>query len=344
VRNRASLPLLLTQEGYFVKSLERDGTPHGVYGAEKYGYFECVANVDAVALGVAEGGTAESIMRKLTSIEGMRPAHFLPTSYPGLDDTYRSYGSAELDGHGFWRAGDWVNGGCWGTVEGRAVVAYLKTGRFDDAAASVAQAYEWTKNYRMDAPWSQWGVNTRNDWSDRAGQPEVSVMIDNFAIPAGLMRGVFEYEYAANSLKLTPHLPPSLQSLAQHAPIYWGGKEIYISCSNGAEITGLTIDGRPAGTFDEDSAWLDFDGLAQSSVICIEMDGIKPKPPKPLADGRTLAQACADALERRKATPFDDSSQTLRPMTEAKKKQIVGLYEQALRRAADLFPEEGAAG
>lgn len=32
------LPLLMTDEGYFIKSLDPDGTRHGIYGATPYGY------------------------------------------------------------------------------------------------------------------------------------------------------------------------------------------------------------------------------------------------------------------------------------------------------------------
>ena len=327
-KNQASLPLLQTEEGYYVKSLEKDGTRHGVYGAEQYGYFECVANVDAIALGVCDQETAEKIYAKIASIEGLRPAHFLPTNYPGLDDTYKNYGGADLGKHGFWCAGDWVNGGCWGTVEGRAVLAYLKLGRFEDAAASVAAAWEWTRNYRMDAPWSQWGVNTHNPWSDRKDQPEVSVMIDNFAIPAGFVRGVFDCEYAADTLTITPHLPKGLKFLAQNVPIYWGEKAIYISVANGSRVTGLTVNGRTLGSYDNNTVCLEFDILDQVSLVCIGMDGQMPAPAVPLEDHRTLAQACADALEQRKNTPFGASNETLRPMTEAKARQIVELYEQ----------------
>ena len=340
-QNMASLPLLLTDEGYFVKSLETNGTKHGVYAAERFGYFESVVSVDAIALGVADRNTAESILQKIASIEGLRPAGFLPKNYPGLDDTYKNYGSAYMDDR-YWNPGDWVNGGCWGTVEGRAILAYLKLGRFEDAAASVKQAYEWTKNYRMDAPWCQYGVNTHNEWSDRENQPEVSVMIDNFAIPAALLRGIFEYEYTADTLKLTPHLPACIQCLSQKVPIFWGGKELYISCANGAAITGLTIDGRPADCFDDGCVWLRFDDLAQVSSVCIEMDGEKPEPPTQIsAQGKDwLVRACAEALEKRKNTPLDSTSQTLRPMTEAKKEQIIQLYRQALLRAEKLLKED----
>ena len=37
---RRGLPLLTTDEGYFIRSLDPDGVKHGVFGAEQHGYFE----------------------------------------------------------------------------------------------------------------------------------------------------------------------------------------------------------------------------------------------------------------------------------------------------------------
>ena len=48
------LSSLITDEGYFVKSIDPDGTRHGVYGAKKHGYFESSPNHDAIAFHVAD--------------------------------------------------------------------------------------------------------------------------------------------------------------------------------------------------------------------------------------------------------------------------------------------------
>ena len=49
---KQGLPLLATEDGYFIKSLDPDGVRHGVYGAEKHGYFEASPNHDAIAFRV----------------------------------------------------------------------------------------------------------------------------------------------------------------------------------------------------------------------------------------------------------------------------------------------------
>jgi len=371
--NTESMPLIKTDEGYFVKSVEKNGIKHGVYGAEKFGYFESVSNVDAIATGAADEETAQNIYKKIASISKMLPTGFLPTNYPGLDDMYMKYGTSDLSDlpDVFLHSGSWVNGGVWGTIEGRTVLAYFKLDKIEDAVRSAGIAYEWTKNYRMDAPWSQWGANTYNYWSDCDGRPEVSVMIDNFAVPAAVLRGVFDYEYSADMLKLTPHLPASLKEVKQNRPIYWGGKEIYISCSGGEKITGVTVNGQGIDTFDNKSVYLNFDSLPQTAIVAIGADGANPdsadvftraqrlpdisfdnpeinekyrqvksfleKEPDREAAGGRLAVECAQALYERIHTEFDASNETLRPMTDVKKTQIIDLYEQAFLRAANRY-------
>ena len=85
---RKGLPLLTTDEGYFIKYLDPDGTRHGVYGAEQHGYFEAVSNHDAICFRVADDSQAEKIYQKIASIPGLRPHDFIITNCPGLDDMY----------------------------------------------------------------------------------------------------------------------------------------------------------------------------------------------------------------------------------------------------------------
>jgi len=54
----------------------------------------------------------------------------------------------------------------------------------------------------MDAPWSQRGENTHNVWSDTGTNQVdgVAIMVDNFAIPAATVRGLFDYDYRFDRL------------------------------------------------------------------------------------------------------------------------------------------------
>jgi hypothetical protein len=71
------LKYLVTEEGYFIKSLDPDGTRHGVYGAQKHGYFESSPNHDAIAFRVVSDQQAEKIYNKIASIPGLRRHHFI---------------------------------------------------------------------------------------------------------------------------------------------------------------------------------------------------------------------------------------------------------------------------
>ncbi|MCX6926863.1 MAG: hypothetical protein NT154_27205, partial [Verrucomicrobia bacterium] len=138
---RESLPQLLAPAGYFVKSVEPGGVKHGVLGQKQFGYFEGVANADAVAFRVADDQTAGSIYKQIAAFPPIRPFDFLLTSAPGLDDTYWGWGRSTGPGlEGIQQFGDWVNGGAWATVEGRAILMYYRLGKFEDVRRSATRA------------------------------------------------------------------------------------------------------------------------------------------------------------------------------------------------------------
>lgn len=274
---RESLPLLMTDAGYFVKSVEPGGTKHGVLGQSKFGYLEGVANADAVAMRVANDRTAENIYNQVASFPEIRPHDFLLNNAPGLDDTYKAWGKTSGGGlKGFWEFGQWVNGGSWGTVEGRAILMYYRLGKFDDIRRSATRALKWAKDFRMDAPFSQQGENTNNPWSDsgRFRVGGVAVMVDNFAIPAATVRGLFDYEYRADKLILRPRIPGSIKEYTQYEPVRFGEKKLYLSCINGGpKIKSITIDGQAIHSSSTDEVALLFSELPSEAKIVITTEG-----------------------------------------------------------------------
>lgn len=248
-RTLDALPLLLTEEGYFVKSMDPDGTKHGVYGADRYGYLEGVCNVDAVAWGVVGPEISRSICKKIASVPGIRPAGILCNNYPHLDDTLESYRKHTNAPHSLgWLSGDWVDGGCWATVEGRAILAYMKLGRYDDAFKAADWYMRWAKEYRQDAPFSQWGFNTNNPWQRENDdhtvcERPVSVMVDNFAPVTCLLRGLFGYEADAEGLSVRPQIPDDITELIQREPIYFNGCAIHLLYEGGDQTVAGNLDG-----------------------------------------------------------------------------------------------------
>jgi hypothetical protein len=278
---RESLPQLLTPAGYFVKSLETDGTRHGVLGQERYGYLEGVANADAVALRVVDDRIAESIYNQIAAYPEIRPFDFLLTNAPGLDDTYWNWGNTSGPGfEGFHQFGDWVNGGAWGTVEGRAILMYYRLGKFEDIRRSAIRAMKWAKDFRMDAPWSQMGENTSNSWSDKGSRKisGVAVMVDNFAIPAATIRGLFDLDYRSDKLILRPRVPGSIALFTQKEPICFGEKNIYVSCRNGGpNVKSVKINGKEIKTKSSDEIVLYYNDLPKEAKIEIVTEGGWPK-------------------------------------------------------------------
>ncbi|MBN2477567.1 MAG: hypothetical protein JXB62_23370 [Pirellulales bacterium] len=266
---RQGLPQLTTDEGYFVKYLDPDGTRHGVYGAEKHGYFEAVANHDAVCFRVADDRQAERIYQKIASIPGLRPHDVVITNCPGLDDMYTPPTSW------LWQYGTWVNGGHWSTCEARMVMGYYRLGKYDDARRSIEHLIKFARLFRMDNPLVEFGNRVY-----QPGEP-INLCYDSFGPPAAMIRGLFEYLYGAEGLVLCPHVPPGITHLQQHFPIRFGRKRLYLATTGSGPVTAVLVNGQPWKTFDERSITLPYDLTPQEAVIQIALGGAMPVPFEP---------------------------------------------------------------
>lgn len=299
-RAKKALAALTTDEGYLIKYLTPDGERHGVYGAEKYGYFEAVSNHDAICFRVVDDAQAEKIYQKIASIPGLRPHDFIITNYPGLDDMYIE------PTDWLWQFGTWVNGGHWSTCEARMMMGYCRLGKYEDARRSMQQLMTFARQFKMDNPLVDFGAAVY--------QPKepINLCYDSFGPPTAMIRGLFEYIYKANSLTLLPHIPSSITNLEQRFPIRFGDKGIYLSTSGTGPVTGVWINGRPWKTFDEKSIMLPYDKTPQEAVIQIALGRTKPmpfNPPKP-SDRWSLpqAQSLAAAYELLSPTEAGDKS------------------------------------
>ena len=285
---RKGLPLLRTDEGYFIKYLDPDGTRHGVYGADRYGYFEAVSNHDAICFRVADDTQAEKIYRKIASIPGLRPHDFIITNCPGLDDMYRPPTGW------LWKFGTWVNGGHWSTCEARMVMGYYRLGKYDDARRSMQQLMKFAREFRMDNPLV--------DFGDRVYQPNqpINLCYDSFGPPAAMIRGLFEYLYRADGLVLLPHVPPGITRLEQHFPIRFGQKRLYLATTGSGPVTTVFVNGQPWSLFDKESITLPYDKTPREAVIQIVLGGAEAAPFAPRK--RAAASALPDVPELSKMT------------------------------------------
>jgi len=259
---RKGLPLLTTDEGYLIKSLAPDGTPHGVYGAEQYGYFEAVANHDAICFRVVDGVQAQKIYDKIAAIPGLRPHDVIITNYPSLDDMYE-------DG-GIFRFGIWVNGGHWSTCEARMVMGYYRLGKYEDARRSMKHMLRLAQQFQMDNPLKDFG---KTPWFDKN---PINLCYDSFGSPAAMIRGLFEYIYRADGLTLIPHVPLSITRLEQRFPVRFGDKKLYLSVCGAGAISSVNINGQEWGDFNSESVFLPYDKTPGMARIQIALGDGKP--------------------------------------------------------------------
>jgi len=261
---RKGLGLLTTDEGYFIKSLDPDGTRHGVFGAKKYGYFETVCNHDAICFRVAGDDQAEKIYAKLASIRGLRPHGLIITNYPSLDDMYVKPAGW------LWKHGTWVNGGHWTTCEARMIMAYYRVGRYADAGRAMGQILKFARAWRMDNPLVNFGAAVY-----QPNQP-INLCYDTLGAPAAMVRGLFEYIYRADALTLVPHVPAGITRLEQHFPIRFGRKRLYLATVGSGPVTGVTVNSKPWRSFDAKSVLLPYDKTPDDAIIQIALGGAKP--------------------------------------------------------------------
>lgn len=253
---REGLALLATDEGYFVKSIDPDGTRHGVYGAARHGYFEASPNHDAICFRVVDEAQSLRIYNKLASIPGLRRHDLIVANYPSLDDMYEAP-------QGLWGVGTWVNGGHWTTCEARALMAYYRLGKYEDARRSMKKIMTFARQFRMDNPLVDFGNAVY-----QPGEP-INLTYDAFGAPSGLIRGLFEYLYSADGLRLVPHIPEGITRLEQRFPIRFGTKRLYLAVAGNGPIESVQVNGKPWKSFDADSVFLPYQSTPELAAIQI---------------------------------------------------------------------------
>lgn len=270
-RARKGLALLTTEEGYFIKSLDPDGTKHGVYGAPKHGYFEASPNHDAICFRVVDDEQAQRIYAKIASIPGLRPYDFIIPNYPSLDDMY-------TEPEGLWAFGTWVNGGHWSTCEARMVMAYYRLGKYEDARRSMKRLLDFARRFRLDNPLVKFGSDVY-----QPGEP-INITYDAFGPPAAMVRGLFEYLYRADGLTLIPHLPAGITELHQRFPVQFGRKQLYLSAVGQGSVRRVLVNGKDWQWHDETSVFLPEERTPERATIQIVLGDAKPVGvPKPNA-------------------------------------------------------------
>lgn len=276
-KNLQGLTQLFDPSGsYLIRSLDPNGTMHGVVGQDRHGYFEASPNHDAVAFRVVDDAKAESIFATIDKLgPQLRPNVFM---LPNTDTKGRLPGDPAAVGYddmacgdgktcgGIFEWGTWVNGGVWTTTEARAVLAYLRLNRTADALASVQQMIsKFATVWRMDNPLVNFGLSPYQP-SELTNQ-----VIDNYGNLAAMIRGQFEYLYTADTLTLIPHIPDNVTTLKQNFGIRWGAYMLFINTTGvrSSGIASVTIPGAKAD-FNSTTVTLTYATLPTATDLSIQ--------------------------------------------------------------------------
>jgi hypothetical protein len=164
-------------------------------------------------------------------------------------------------------------------------------------------------------------------------------MIDNFAIPAATIRGLFDYDYRYDRLILRPRIPGSIAYYSQKQPVRFGEKRIYLSCRNGGpDVKSVTINGKAMEITTPEEVVLMFSELPVSARIEITTEGGWPEessaaeyPELPVLNSakEKQAQALADLAE-----PLERPYEVLMAMNRLLADEPDAEYERAFVTAA----------
>jgi len=324
---RGGLPAVTTEEGYFIKSLDPDGTRHGVYGAEKHGYFEASPNHDAIAFRVVDDIQAERIYAKIASIPGLRRHSVIIANEPGLDDMYDP-GKSWL-----WKHGTWVNGGHWSTCEARMIMAYYRLGKYEDARRSMNHILTFARKFRMDNPLVEFG--------SKVYQPKepINLCYDTFGPAAAMVRGLFEYLYRADGVTLVPHVPTGITRLDQRFPIRFGTKKLYISTLGTGLISAVWVNGEVWSRFDSSSVFLPYAETPDVAHVQIALGDAVFDQPGPYTgnDGRVPEAPDDPALARVHSFYAGLAESGLGESYEAEHAKLVLEYAVVVKRRREML-------
>lgn len=151
------------------------------------------------------------------------------------------------------------------------MMAYSRVGAYDDARRAMKKIVEFAKIFRTDNPLVDFGA--------KVYQPKepINCTYDTWGAPAALIRGLFEYLYSAEGLRLLPHIPPTLTELEQRIPIRFGAKRLYLSTVGAGPVTSVLLNGKAWTKFDKESISLPYDETPDTAVIQIVLGDAKSK-------------------------------------------------------------------
>lgn len=246
-QSKDALNILLTNEGFFLRSLDEDNVPHGKFGSDRHGYFDSVCNIDAVLHETVNMKLREKILTYMDGIKELRQNHLPAVNYPPLDDApYKSIKDRQYLDSFVYEPGNYTDGGCPSSFEGRAVYAYMSMKRAKDAFDITDIYLKWAEDYRLDKTIAQWGRNTCNPFVQETPDysytgKDISITIDGFSPFACLIRSLFSYKVYSDGLLIKVNVPEEINMFVQPDNVLFGNSSLRIRYKGGKTKTALYI-------------------------------------------------------------------------------------------------------
>jgi hypothetical protein len=183
---------------------------------------------------------------------------------------------------GLFTFGRWINGGHWTTCEARMMLGYYRVGAYRDAAESFRQILKLAPVFRLD--------NNLTDFGSEPYQPKLPIncVYDSWGAPGGFLRGLFEYEYLADGMRIYPHVPDSITKLEQGFPVWFGEKKIYFQTNGNGPVNSVLVNGKEYRDFDAKSIQLKLDPGAGEVSVSIGLGGEKADPEYKISEQQAL--------------------------------------------------------
>jgi hypothetical protein len=119
------------------------------------------------------------------------------------------------------------------------------------------------QGFRADAPRKELGAL---GWFN--GRFPFDIVYDCWGAPGGLLRGLFQYDYRADGMRIRPHLPPEITYYRQKWPVMFGDTEVYITVTGTGTVTSAMANGNECNLSE---GWIELKMDESSDQMTVEI-------------------------------------------------------------------------
>lgn len=256
---KALMQKLFMKEGFFMGTLDINGKHHG----DGKDYFESIPNVIVGPLEVVDESHAKSIVKKIKTIPQLDCEVPMVVNYPGRWENF----NPKVEGRG---VGNHWNGGAWLCFGGFEIWTHLIAKDYEKAERLINHVNDYRKAYGLQDFVGNFGRFKGMNISRQGFATDHPLNFQHGAF-GNTLRGLLGIQPYSWGIELMPRIFPDIKEIEFKKPIYYGGKEIYISIKNGTTINKVMVNGNSIKDFDEHKIILKYEDLpAKRCLVCIK--------------------------------------------------------------------------